>query len=268
MSEFRKSYDVDILIRGWDNIDLTKKLLHSILNNTEQPTYQITYVDNGSRRDELAKLVAQYDMVNYVSLPFNHGSVRAINLGLSLAMFSASRYVLLLDNDTEIPKGDKEWLQRLVSYFEADNKVGAIGCVTDYVAGFQHADKTFDIFQKAWEEEGQAGLDKPLDIPLLVSFAMMLRKSVIEEVGYFDETFEPGNGEDYDISLRIREAGYKCIVANSVWIHHVGSQTFKNFNFQELLQTNMDKLINKWGVERLKQLGLQVSTNNAPSVVG
>lgn len=257
MSEFRKQYDVDILIRGWNNLDLTKKCLHSIISNTEQPTYQITYVDNGS--DNIESLVAQYDMVNYVCLPFNHGSVRAINLGLSLALFSSSKYVLLLDNDTQIPQGDKLWLQRLVSYFEADEKIGAVGAVTDYVAGFQHADKTFDIFQKEWEEEGQRGLAEPPDIPLLVSFAMMIRKSVIEEVGWFDEIFEPGNSEDYDYSLRIREAGYRCLVANSVWIHHKGSQTFKNFNFPQLLQTNMGKLVEKWGVPKLQKMGLQVA---------
>lgn len=262
-SEFRQEYEVDILIRGWNNLDLTKKLLHSITAYTEQLTYKITYVDNGSNKEELQQLVAQYDGVNYVLLPFNHGSVRAINLGLSLAMFSPSKYVLLLDNDCEIPKGDTTWLQRFVSYFEQDEKIGAVGAVTDYVAGFQHADKVFDVYQKAWHEEGangdgQVGLDKPAEIPLLVSFAMMLRKSVIEEVGWFDERFEPGNAEDYDYTLRIREAGYKAIVANSVWIHHKGSQTFKNFNFQELLQTNMGKLVEKWGINRLKEMGLQV----------
>lgn len=258
MSEFRKSYDVDILVRGWDNLDLTKKLFHSISINTELPTYQITYVDNGSDKHELEKLMAQYDGFNYICLPFNHGSVRAINLGLSVAMFSSSKYVLLLDNDTEIPRGDKLWLQRLVSYFE-DEKVGAIGAVTDYVAGFQHADKTFDIFQKAWEEDGQRGLDSPPDLPLLVSFAMMLRKEAIEKVGWFSEQYEPGNYEDYSYSIRLRQAGYRLIVANSVWIHHAGSSTFKkNFDFSELISKNGQKFVEEFGAEELERMGIKV----------
>jgi O-antigen biosynthesis protein len=255
---FRQTYLVDVIIRGWNNLELTQRCIDSITLNTEQPAFQITYVDNGS--DDIKSFVAQYSYgLQTVLLPFNHGSVRAINVGLSLAMFSPSKYILLLDNDTEIPEGDKLWLQRLVDYFEADEKVGAVGAVSDYVSGFQHADKTFDIFQKAFEgENGEKGLGEPPEIPLLVSFAMMLRKSAVEEIGWFDEAFEPGNCEDYDYSLRLREAGYKCLVANSVWMHHKGSQTFSNLNFGELLQTNMNKLIQKWGVSKLKQLGLQV----------
>lgn len=255
--DFRRDYDVDILIRGWNNFNLTKLCLHSIIAYTEQPSYQITYVDNGS--DDIEKLVAQYDMVNYVLLPFNHGSCRAINLGLALALFSTSKYILLLDNDTEIPKGDTGWLQRMVSYFEQDEKIGAVGAVTDYVSGLQNADASLDIFQKSWKDDnGQQGLSETPEMPILVSFAMMLRKSAVQEVGFFDETFEPGNCEDYDYTLRLREAGYKCQVANSVWVHHHGSQTFQQFNFQELLQTNMTKLITKWGVPKLETMGLKV----------
>lgn len=255
--DFRRDYEVDILIRGWENLDLTKRCLHSIIAYTEQPTYQITYVDNGS--ENIEKLVAQYDMVNYVLLPFNHGSVRAINLGLMMSLLSPSKYVLLLDNDTEIPKGDTTWLQRFVSYFE-DEKVGAVGAVSDYVSGFQHADKVPDVYQKAWtnEETKEQGLGDNPEMPLLVSFAMMIRKEAIETIGIFDETFEPGNCEDYDYTLRLREAGYKCLVANSVWVHHKGSQTFGKFNFPQLLQTNTNKLVNKWGVSKLRTMGLQI----------
>lgn len=256
--DFRRDYDVDILIRGYNNLDLTKKCIESIKHNTEQPSYQITYVDNGSEpSDWFYRIVDDYD-VQCVLLSFNHGSVRAINLGLAMALFSTSKYILLLDNDTEIPKGDVGWLQRFISYFEQDEKIGAVGAVTDYVSGFQHVDKSLDIFQKSWKDDNGQGLDEPPEMPILVSFAMMLRKSAVQEVGFFDETFEPGNCEDYDYTLRLREAGYKCQVANSVWVHHHGSQTFQQFNFKELLQTNMEKLIIKWGVSKLETMGLKV----------
>lgn len=255
--DFRRDYDVDILIRGWENLELTERCIDSIALNTQQPSYQITYVDNGS--DDIRKFVAQYFYygTQFILLPFNHGSVRAINLGLAMALFSPSKYILLLDNDTEIPQGDTGWLQRMISYFD-DEKVGAVGAVTDYVSGLQNADASLDIFQKSWKENEQQGLDEPPEMPILVSFAMMLRKSAIQEVGFFDETFEPGNCEDYDYTLRLREAGYKCLVANSVWVHHHGSQTFQLFNFQELLQMNMNKLIQKWGVPKLETMGLKV----------
>lgn len=259
--DFRRDYEVDILIRGYNNLDLTECCIGSIIANTEQPTYEITYVDNGSRPYlDLITTITRFGGMNVILLPFNHGSVRAINLGLAMALFSSSKYILLLDNDTEIPEGDTTWLQRFISYFEQDEKVGAVGAVTDYVSGFQHADKMIDIFQKAWqnEETKEQGLDTSPEMPLLVSFAMMLRKTAVQEVGFFDESFEPGNCEDYDYTLRLREAGYKCLVGQSVWIHHKGSQTFQQFNFPQLLQTNMGKLIKKWTIPKLAEMGLKV----------
>jgi GT2 family glycosyltransferase len=175
-----------------------------------------------------------------------------------LALFSPAEFVLLLDNDTEIPANDKLWLDRFISYFD-DEQVGAAGAVTDYVSGFQNCEALPDTFTRAWEEGNEAGVKGNLELPVLVSFAMMLRKSAFMATGFFDELFEPGNHEDYDYTLRIRQAGYKAVIAGSVWIHHRGSQTFKAFDFNELLQVNGRKLIDKWGVEQLSEMGLEVA---------
>lgn len=247
---------VDILIRGVGNLDQTVKCIRSIHKNECGIPYQRIYVDNGSRIDEHF-----IDLFNYlygvettlVRLPFNHGSVRAINVGLQMAMLSPAPYILLLDNDTEIPSGDTGWLARWLKYFE-DEKVGAAGAVSDYVSGAQHADAVTDRFQRDFKtlSEGVVtaeGFKEPQAQPLLVSFAMMLRKSAVEQVGLWDERYEPGNYEDYDYSLRLRQAGWKLVVADSVWIHHKGSQTFGKMGFENLLQVNKQKFEDKWGVK-------------------
>ena len=71
---------------------------------------------------------------------------------------------------------------------------------------------------------------------------------------------EPGMGEDYDAVLRLRQAGWKCIVGKSLWIKHVGSQTFGKMGFNELLQASYGKLIDKYGVDGLRELGIEVKT--------
>lgn len=267
MSDYRRpDYPVDILVRGYENVALTAACLSSIRRNTDPELYQLTYVDNGSDHPNFYQLVKNNPAAQFVRLPFNHGSVRAINCGLLMALQSPSEFVLLLDNDTEIPNGDTEWLTRWLAYFD-DPTVGAVGAVTDYVSGSQQAEQAPDTYTRDWQEEnGRAGVKTPPDMPILVSFAVMIRKQAIQEVGLFDERYEPGMSEDYDVSLRLRKAGWRCIVGKSIWIKHVGSQTFGKMGFNEILQANYAKLVEKWGVDELAALGIEVRHNEAGAV--
>lgn len=257
MPELRRLYKVDILIRGYGNIARTRRLLNSIERHTPQELYQVTYVDNGSDLHEAAQLMAEFPEVVFVRLPFNHGSVRGINHGLASALLSPAEYVILLDNDTEIPKGDTGWLERWLSFFDNDT-VGAVGAVGNYVAGHQHCESVPDFYNKAWQDGARSGLKEQPDFPVLVSFALAFRKAVINKLGWFDERYEPGNYEDYDYILRMREAGWQARIATSVWIHHMGSQTFKQFGLSNLLHSNGMKLLEKWGATKLNALGLTV----------
>lgn len=263
MNPYRREYKVDILVRGVENVALTAACLSSIKRNTDPALYQVTYVDNGSAPANFYQLVKNNPDVQYVRLPFNHGSVRGINAGLALAFLSNSEFILLMDNDTEVPTGDAEWLTRLMSYFD-DPEVGAVGAVSDYVSGMQQAEAVPDTYTKDWqdaaEDGGRSGTSRLPDAPVLVSFAMMIRKSALQDVGLFDERFEPGMGEDYDAVLRLRQAGWRCIVGHSVWIKHVGSQTFGKMGFSEILQASYAKLVDKWGIEGLAEMGIEVRT--------
>lgn len=265
MTAFRAKYDVDILVRGHGNLPLTRRLIRSIENNTQGVTYQITYVDNGSTLYDLTQLMQDYPRVQYVRLPFNHGSVRAINVGLTFALASSSRYVLLLDNDTEVPMGDSGWLARWCAYIDENEQIGAAGAVTNYVSGWQHIEAAPDYYTRAWEdkETGQQGLAETLQVPVLVSFGMLMRKAAVQATGMFDERFEPGNCEDYDYTLRMREHGYLCVIANSVWLHHKGSQTFRQFDFNALLRDNYRKLVDKWTIARLAEMGVNMGGEQA-----
>lgn len=247
MTEYRKQYAVDICIRGWQNARLTFALLNSIVANTPNVPYQLIYVDNGSGPGGPVFEDGDYPDFTCVALPFNHGSVRAINIGLAMAQFSDAPYILLMDNDTQVPSGDTTWLERFIGYF-ADPKVGAAGATSNYVSGYQHICR---LPERAIDQP-------PFASPLLVSFAMMLRKDAVRACGYLDERYEPGNCEDFDYTLTLADYGWTAVVADSVYIEHKGSQTFKSLDFGKLLATNNAKLVKKWGREKLQQLGVTV----------
>ena len=134
-----------------------------------------------------------------------------------------------------------------MSYFD-DPKVGAAGAVTDFCAGPQHIERLPDRM------EGQP----PHEVPVLVSFAMMLRKSAVDQVLFFDERYEPGNFEDYDYCLQLQEAGWKCVIADSVFIEHEGHATYKNMNLNNLLAQNTQKFRDKWTPAKLEAMGVRL----------
>jgi hypothetical protein len=48
---------------------------------------------------------------------------------------------------------------------------------------------------------------------------VLIRKSVFEEVGLFDDKSHKLAGEDFDFFIRVRKAGYKIICTNSILLH-------------------------------------------------
>lgn len=239
---------VDILIPGYENLPYTRRLLKSLKQTKDVPC-QVFYIDNGSQTYDATRLLNDFPEIVMLRFPRQIGFVRAINAGTAQAMMSPSPFVLWLNNDTEIPAGDGEWLARLLAPFE-DEKVGAVGAVSDHVYGLQQREQAGD----SWAE-----------VPILVGFALCLRKSALLALPspFLDEHFGIGNYEDWDISLRLREKGYKLIVNETVWLKHAMHATFGklNINGDELLATNLKYLVDKWGTEKLGALGIDVETS-------
>lgn len=53
------------------------------------------------------------------------------------------------------------------------------------------------------------------------------------EVGYLDERYYPGAGEDYDYSCRARMFGYRCVGTTLSWVWHHWSSSFKSVRDKE-----------------------------------
>lgn len=238
---YRKPYDVDIVIVGWNQWELTQACLESIAQ-TDGVTYRVTFVDNGGAGGHLAGLMSQYPDMQFVRLPFNHGYCRGANVGLALAMLSPSKYVLLLNNDTRVPDDKPYWLSRMVELLNVTPDAGAVGAVSDNVFGYQRREK--------------AGADAMTQVPVLIGFCMLLRKDAIRKVGYLDERYEPGNFDDFDYSFRLTDAGYRLMVAESVFIHHAMHASHTEGMLDDLLQTNHKKFVQKWGAARSMRAGL------------
>jgi len=68
--------------------------------------------------------------------------------------------------------------------------------------------------------------DKQIEVDQLMGAAMMIRKSIIDEIGGMDETFFMYL-EEVDLCLRIKQAGWKVVFLPEADITHLGGQSSK-----------------------------------------
>jgi len=88
---------------------------------------------------------------------------------------------------------------------------------------------------------------------------MVFKKSLYEEIGAFDESLWPYSGEEIDFALRVRGKGYKIGIIYDVYVHHFGSQRFKEManrgeiDYEDICTRNNIHLDEKWGSDLRNQ---------------
>jgi GT2 family glycosyltransferase len=157
--------------------------------------------------------------------------------------------VVLLNNDTRLSRG---FVRGLVAAVEGD--VGAAAACYD----------DFWLHQRAVRvpPEAEAYVPRPVvrDVPFCDGTAIAFSVRAVAEVGPLDvATFDQhGYGADIDWAIRARRAGWRCMVTEAVFVHHLRRVTMTRVgrtaedNRTEIL-TGLDAL---WGDEWRALAGL------------
>ena len=241
---------VSVVIVTYNNVQLTQGCIDSLLRNSAYPNLELIIIDNASRddtRNYLRYLARTEPDVSIVLNERNLGFAAANNQGLRLAR---GRYLVLLNNDTLVPKG---WLAPLLRHLE-DPQVGLVGPTTNAVGNeakvsidYSHLDDLEDFAdRRARQYRGRS-----FDIPMLAMYCVALRREVLEQVGWLDEAFGIGMFEDDDYSRRVQAAGLRTVCAEDGFIHHYGQASFKALiasgEYQRLWEKNQAYFESKWG---------------------
>lgn len=79
------------------------------------------------------------------------------------------------------------------------------------------------------------------EIPTAIGFCMYIKRTVIQQVGFFDEkNFGKGYGEENDFCMRAIRMGYKNILDDSTFIYHKGGESFSMSEKIKLEQKGVD----------------------------
>ena len=222
---------VSIIIPTRDAPELLHRCLASLYEKTSYPDFEVVLVDNDTTDAEALRTMKQYP-VRRVDFPDSFNFSRANNRGVQEA---SGTMVVFLNNDTEIVTAD--WLQHLLYYAEQED-VGAAGALLVYDdRTVQHAgvalgmrgtaDHTMRGFPVA--VDGYAGsLACAREVSAVTAACMMMRRSLFEEVGGFNEHFFTAY-QDVDLCLRLRERHLRIIYTPEALVVHHESTSRKDY---------------------------------------
>ncbi len=234
--------NVGIVIPVHNNLDDTRMCWMSIKKNTTVP-YRLVIVDNGSTEDVAYE--AGQNNIEVIRNSSNRGFAYACNQGIK---HTRGDYVVILNNDTVVTPG---WLERLLWHMERDQSVGIVAPSTNFAASIQQIPVSYksekDLYDFS-EDLFKGNCHQAVEVDKVVGVCMLLRRSMLEEIGLFDTRFELGNYEDDDLCLRARLAGYKVLWAKDAFVHHAGSKTFRaiGVDYESLMEQNRRRFVEKW----------------------
>lgn len=214
---------LSVVIPNWNGERFLRICLASLRNQSFKD-FETLVVDNGST-DGSVKLVREdFPEVKVIGLGANLGFSAAVNVGIKT---SASELVVLLNNDTE---QDERWLESLVK--TADECHETIGFFASKLIDF-HARSFLDgagdalrlsglPYRLGHGEHDHGQFDKASSVFGACAAAAMYRRSMLNEIGLFDEDFV-SYCEDVDLSFRANLAGYYCVYVPDAVVFHMGS---------------------------------------------
>ena len=238
---------ISIIIPVFNQHDMTQECIYSILENTQD--YELIIIDNGSNPPFKPPFTGMIE-TTLIHNDENKGFPVAVNQGIRAAKGDV---IILLNNDVIVTP---EWAGRLIKWLD---NFSIVGPVTNYCAGLQNVtapvytskESLYDVASQ-WSEE-YAGLIQ--EVNFIIGFCMVFKKAIYDELGPFDESLWPCSGEELDFCLKARAAGHKIGIAQDVYIHHEGSQTFNDLVqagqivYEEICKRNDAHVAEKWGTD-------------------
>ena len=239
----RTTSSVTIIIVGYDSEPWIEKCLTSLSESITGPTH-VCFVDN--HNNPLLKTVEQRDLViQIVETPRPMGFSDGNNFGLEM-MSSNSPFVCFLNQDVVVERG---WLEKIMAVFKSNPEIGALSPAhlrydfrrlnPNFRSSIRHDRRVMSrrVNDQCWFEQDN-----------LIAAAMIVRTSILAEVGGFDPIFG-SYCEDYDLCRRIREAGYKTGVVPASRIGHFDGSATRTKQ-AELKRER--QVIRNWAVHRIR----------------
>jgi glycosyltransferase involved in cell wall biosynthesis len=223
--------DFSVIVPVYNRPDEIDELLGSLIDQSRK-NFGVVLVEDGSSRpsNEVADKYSGQLSIKYIAKS-NTGRSDSRNVGMQNA---SGKYFVFVDSDCIIPPDYFETLEK-----ELKNNY------TDCFGGPDKAHESFSDIQRAvnyamtsfWTTGGIRGGKINMEKFVPRTFNMGFSRKVYDAVGGFKDMF----GEDIDLSMRIREAGFSTELYRDVFVYHKRRVSLKKFY----------KQVNIFGIARI-----------------
>ncbi|MGI3784614.1 MAG: glycosyltransferase [Janthinobacterium lividum] len=236
-----------LAIPAYGSPELTDAVLRDLLRDDPLPPHGLRLVVVDNQGDYV--LPGWAPGVEVVRTGENLRWIGTANWAFTRAQEEGDETVVLLNNDTRLSRG---FLRGLVGAVDGDVAIAA-ACYDD-----------FWLHQRASRvpPDAEAYVPRPVvrDVPFCDGTAIAIAVRALRDVGPMDTVAFPehGYGADVDWALRARRAGWRCVVTEEAYVHHLRRVTMTRVgrtsedNRAEIL-TGLDQL---WGDEWRTLAGL------------
>lgn len=228
---------IEIIIPSFNNWEYLGPCLQSILLHRTTPGLaHVTVINNGHPNSVPPSVCNENPEVSVLQPGKNLGWEGGLKLGVAN---STAPFIVFMNDDTYIPVSSAGWLYQMINNF-SDPKVAAVGPSSNCVMGMQN------IFIPTTQQT-------VAPVSFLIGYCMMVRRSALEEVGGVDDEL-PYHGDDLDLSIRFKKAGYKMLCDKNVFVFHHGFKTGQRefgaaWNSVEMTEKTNHHLIKKHGLK-------------------
>ncbi|MEE1156259.1 MAG: glycosyltransferase family 2 protein [Methanobrevibacter sp.] len=215
---------VSVVTPNYNGVKFLKNYFNS-LNQDSECIGEVIIIDNGSDDSSL-----EYIQKNNFNFPVvvikndeNLGFALAVNQGISKAKYD---YIFSLNNDTEVEIGSINAMLDLIQE-EDIFSVQAKMIQSDNKQLIDDAGDEYNLLawtKKVGENQNSENYSQVLEIFSSCAGAALYKKSVLEEIGSFDDNFF-AYMEDVDLAIRSQIYGYRNLLCPDAVVYHIGSAT-------------------------------------------
>lgn len=217
---------VDVIICTYNNKDIIKKCLDSVINSSFK-NHKITLVINNSTDGTEKYVKKNYPLINIIVNKENLGPAKGRNIGIKK---TNGEYIITLDADAVLTK---DWLKKMTDFMNKNKNIG-IGCgklllpdgrINSCGGNLRKVGIGGDI----GFGEKNVGFNKEKEVIFACSAAMIIRREILNKSGFFDDEYFYGF-EDVDLCWRVNLIGKKVkYFPNAIAYHNMNTDVKKIF---------------------------------------
>lgn len=240
--------EVTIIILAYNKFRMTLDCLKSIEKNVSRDiSYEVILVDNAST--DTMHLLKGIDGLRYLYSETNRGFVGGCNYA---AAFAKGKYIVFLNNDTFVCPN---WLEGLYNTLDGDEGIGLVGSKLLYPDGTLQESGGIILNDGSGYNFGKHDnaddykYNYVRDVDYCSGASIILRRSLFEELGGFDELYAPAYYEDTDLCFKIRQRGLRVVYQPTSAAYHIEGATAGisvSGGFKKYQAINHAKFLKRW----------------------